>query len=637
MCGIVGFVSDALGETELKKMCGCLRHRGPDADGYFVRNNIGLGHRRLSIIDLSEAANQPMHSGDGEWIIVFNGEIYNYTELKKELIEKGCIFKTNSDTEVVLQSFQLYGTNAVHRFIGMFAFAIYHRTSEKLYLFRDRIGVKPLYYYWKNGEFYFASELKALIPQLPRRAINPKALTDFFCFGYVRNPDSIFEDTYKLRPGHYAIVKDKQLQIVKYWDIEDHIFKQQQINEKDLAFELEELMRNCFNYRMVADVPVGIFLSGGIDSSSLTALLSKTYSNLKTFSIGFDDERYNEAGHAKKIANYLGTNHHEQILTASDAEKVLGLYFSIYDEPFADSSGIPVYLVSQFAKENGCKVVLSADGGDELFGGYDRYLRVPMLLRRLRKAKMMYNSMGPIFEIMQRMPIHRANLQHRANKLSDLYKNTGDEIDFYTSYLSIVPSRLLGKIIKSNEAVPQRFDSKHNSSFEERMMLWDLKNYLPENLLTKVDRASMATSIEAREPFLDHRLVEFVFSLPQSLRLSRKSSKYLLKEVLFRYIPSSYFERKKMGFSIPLFTWFSQRLDKDFEEVFSEQNLKNIDVLNKNVIVEEYRKYKKFKENGKEYNMLLMWHIYVFVKWWKQWNCSNSESPSISYDTSHVG
>lgn len=620
MCGIAGYVSDALNQEDLRKMCGCLQHRGPDADGFFIDGNVGLGHRRLSIIDLSNAANQPMHSANNEWTIVFNGEIYNYAELRKGLVEKGCTFRTNSDTEVILQSFQVYGTDAVQRFIGMFAFALYHKSAQTVYVFRDRVGVKPLYYYWNNGEFYFASELKAIIPQLQRKEINQKALMDFFSFGYVKDSDSIFNNVFKLLPGHYAIVKNRDLQLVKYWDVEDHIFKREGTNEEELTIELDELMQSSFNYRMVADVPVGVFLSGGIDSSSLTSILAKTHSNLKTFSIGFDDDRYNEAPYARQIAHYLGTNHHEQILTASDAENVLANYFSIYDEPFADSSGIPVYLISRFAKENGCKVVLSADGGDELFGGYDRYFKAPQLLRKLRNAKMIYKITAPILQSMQNVPMHAGNLQHKANKLSDLFKNAGEEIDFYRSYLSITPTPLLRKMISQDVNVAKNEAHSNGYSFEERMMLWDFKNYLPENLLTKVDRASMATSIEAREPFLDHRLVEFVFSLPQSLRLRKESSKYLLKQVLYKYIPSQYFERKKMGFSIPLFKWFSQKLDNDFETVFSEHNLSNIDVLDKDSVREEYRKYKKFKRNGKEYNMLLVWHIYVFVKWWQRWN-----------------
>ena len=600
-------------------MCNVLQHRGPDAEGFFFQNKTGLGHRRLSIIDLSAAANQPMYSSDGDWVIILNGEIYNYREIKKELIEKGCVFKTNSDTEVILQSFQLFGAEAVNRFIGMFSFAIYHLSADALYIFRDRVGVKPLYYYCNNGDFYFASELKALIPLLPVKEINAEALTDFFRFGYIRNPNSIFKNVFKLPSGHYATVKNKELVITKYWNIADKVKKQDHVNEEEAAIQLESLMQSSFDYRMVADVPVGVFLSGGVDSSAVTALLSRSHSNLKTFSVGFDDDRYNEAGYAKTIANYLGTDHHEQILDASDAERVLDQYFSIYDEPFADSSGIPVYLICQFAKENGCKVVLSADGGDELFGGYERYSDIPKIYNRINKRKSLHGVLHSGLKAISGIPVHKKNWQHKVNKFSDLLDTASkEEMDFYTSYLSINSKYNLRKLLKGNDVIPAEKKYGHRS-LEEKMMLWDFENYLSDDLLAKVDRASMATSIEAREPFLDHRLVEFVFSLPLSVRKREGQTKYLLKKVLYKYIPQEYFNRKKMGFSIPLFQWFSKKLDKEFEMVFSKDVLSQIYVLDTKVVLAEYKKYLYFKKQGKEHNILFIWHLYVFIKWWLKW------------------
>jgi asparagine synthase (glutamine-hydrolysing) len=619
MCGIAGFSSKRLKEHHLREMCNRISYRGPDADGYFFENETGLGHRRLSIIDLSDAANQPMFSEDGSYVIIFNGEIYNYQELSGELIAKGLHLRTHSDTEIVLQYFQMYGPEAVHRFIGMFAFAIYHRPSETLHLFRDRVGVKPLHYYWKNGEFYFASELKALIPCLVEKEIEAVALTDFFRFGYIRSPHTIFKHVYKLPPGHYVVLKNNELQVRKYWDVEDRISKRDTIKEDEAVEELEALMTSSFNYRMVADVPVGIFLSGGIDSSCLTAILSKSHSNLKTFSIGFDDDWYNEAPYAKEIAGFLGTDHHEQILSDTDAERVLDQYFSIYDEPFGDSSGIPVFLISQFAKENGCKVVLSADGGDELFGGYGRYHEVPTLYNQFKRLKLATAVVRPGLKLLSGIDIQRYNLQHRVNKLDSLMEALkGDEIDFYLSHLAINSKQELLKIL-NGESVIEDERQMGDFSFLEKMMLWDFKNYLPDDLLVKVDRASMATSIEAREPFLDHRLVEFIFSLPPDLRIRRGFSKHLLKRVLFGYIPEKYFERRKMGFSIPLFKWFSRKLDKEFEELFTERTLSKINVLDSAFVLNEYKKYLYFKSRNKEYNMLMIWHLYVFVKWWQRW------------------
>ena len=501
----------------------------------------------------------------------------------------------------------------------MFAFAIYHQSEDTLYVFRDRVGVKPLYYYREGGEFYFASELKALIPQLPQKEINSTALTDFFRFGYIRNPNSIFENVFKLPPGHYAKIKNKELEIIKYWNIGDRVQQQEHMDEEDAAMQLEELMQSSFDYRMVADVPVGIFLSGGVDSSSVTALLAKSHSNLKTFSIGFDDEWYNEAGYAKTIANYLGTNHHEQILGAADAEKVLDHYFTIYDEPFADSSGIPVYLISRFAKENGCKVVLSADGGDELFAGYGRYSKVGDLHAKFKSRKPFYKFLNPGFQLASTLPLHKKNWKHKVNKFTDLVDTIDeDEMDFYASYLSINSKYELKKLLTEKIEITGEKEYDHNT-LEEKMMLWDFENYLAEDLLVKVDRASMATSIEAREPFLDHRLVEFVFGLPLSLRKRKDCSKYLLKKVLYKYIPAEYFDRRKMGFSIPLFKWFSQKLDKDFEFVFSPGVLSKISVLDSKVVLEEYKKYRYFKSMDKEHNILFIWHLYVFIKWWLKW------------------
>lgn len=622
MCGIAGFVSDNLNYLSLRSMISCLNHRGPDADGIYHEGPVGLGHKRLSIIDLSDKANQPMFSEDHDMVIVFNGEIYNYAEIRKDLSDLGYSFKTNSDTEVILQAFRAWEGKAIERFIGMFVFALYKRSNQTLYLYRDRVGVKPLFYYHKGNEFWFASELKSIANQLEQKNINSLAVSDFFRFGYIRYPHTIFSDVYKLPPGHFAIVKNGKLNIQPYWQIESVKPGSFSGSEDKALGELESLMKSSFDYRMVADVPVGLFLSGGIDSSSLSALLSAKHKNLKTFSIGFDEERYNEAVYAKTIATYLGTDHHEQILSSSDAEKVLDKYFEIFDEPFADSSGIPVYLVSEFAKQHGCKVVLSADGGDELFGGYDRYSSIPLLKRRLSKMKAFTGILSPALQVAGNLPLEKFNVKHRSAKLNDLLNNyeNGKETAFYTSWLSIVSDKKFNILTGSHHTTEPELNAP---SFEEQMMLWDFKYYLPEDLLTKVDRATMATSIEAREPFLDHRLIEFVFSLPLHYRMKQGQSKYLLKKILYKYIPQSYFDRKKMGFSIPLFKWFSQKLDAEFEHLFTIEKLNDIPVLNTTAVIDEYKKYLFFKSIGKEYNMLLIWHLYVFLKWWQKWMVKN--------------
>jgi asparagine synthase (glutamine-hydrolysing) len=620
MCGIAGYISDRLNKDDLIRMCNRIQHRGPDANGYFIDKNIGLGHLRLSIIDLSENANQPFFSSDRQWVIVYNGEVYNYKEIRNVLEGKGRKFRSGSDTEVILQAFEEYGPDAIKKFIGMFAFAIYHIPSQTLYLYRDRVGVKPLYYYKKEEEIWFCSELKGIAQQLAEKEVDVEAVADFFRFGYVRCPQTIYKNVYKLPPGHYLKISKGRSELCKYWDLDlaAHNLTSNIKSEGEAIEQLDELMTSSFNYRMVADVPVGVFLSGGIDSSLLTAILSKGNANLKTFSMGFDDEKYNEAPYAKQVAAFLGTDHHEQILTAIDANRVLDHYFEIYDEPFADSSGIPVFLISQFAKHQGCKVVLSADGGDELFGGYGRYQSLPTLRQKFSKVKGLNGVLPSMVSFIGKLPDSKLNLKHRTAKLQDLLTgiSNNNPLEIYTSFLSVMPSSHLKKLINYTPLPENEYGEL---PLEEQMMWWDFKNYLPDDLLTKVDRATMAVSIEAREPFLDHRLVEFAFGLPLQWRMKPGFSKYLLKKTLYKYVPESYFDRKKMGFSIPLFKWFVKRLDKEFQQWFTFEKLAPVTCLDAKQVLKEYDRYRYFKSISKEHNILLMWHYYVFIKWWYRW------------------
>jgi asparagine synthase (glutamine-hydrolysing) len=620
MCGIAGFVSTEYNESTLRGMTAKIAHRGPDAEGFYFERPFGLGHRRLSIIDLSAESNQPMYSSDGNWVIIFNGEIYNYQQLRSQLIQDGCDFKTHSDTEVVLQTIIRKGVNGVKDFIGMFAFAIWNKATQTICIFRDRIGVKPLYYGIENKNFFFASEIKGLYDLLNSKEIDTSSVADFFRFGYARKDKTIYKKIRKLLPGHYLEIDAAlNIKIEKYWEAKPKSKPLYFSSEEEAIDRLEALMTEAFNYRMVADVPVGIFLSGGIDSSTVAALLAKNNKNLKTFSIGFDDPRYNEAHHAAEVAKVLGTQHHEKILTAADAAAVMEHYFEIFDEPFADSSGIPVFLISHFAKQEGCKVVLSADGGDELFGGYDRYKDLPALFEKLQRRKNLVSLLRGPLEVVAATGFQRKNIQHKTQKLLDLTEELNNYSDqWYERHIGTSTERLLQKLIYGYKPDAKANNSETGLLPVESMMYWDLKNYLPDDLLSKVDKASMATSIEAREPFLDHRLVDFAFNLPAEWRMG-KESKYLLRKILYRYVPKKLFDRPKMGFSIPLFKWFSQQLDAEFEPLFSKSSLDSIPVINTAVARYEYEKYKKFKAEGKEYNMLFMWHLYVFVKWWKRW------------------
>src|SRR3989337_1864962 len=399
MCGIVGLCSlnKRTDKTVLTSMRDALTHRGPDDAGiYFDQEcNVGLGHRRLSVLDLSSFGHQPMSNDNGSIWITYNGEVYNYREIREELIKKGYNFKSDSDTEVVIKAYEEWGIDCVHKFIGMFALAIWDRREKKLYLLRDRVGVKPLYYYYKDGLFLFASELKALMkhPDFSKE-VNYSVLSIYLRYGYIPAPFTIFQNTYKLKPGHYLCFSNNDVRELKYWDIVD-FYLQEPINtsEDEVVEELENLLIDSFKYRLVSDVPVGVFLSGGIDSSTLTALLQKNISTqLKTFSIGFYDDRFDEAKWSKKIANYLETDHTEYYLSVKEAFSIIEKLPEIYDEPFGDSSGIPTYLVSRLARQD-VTVTLSADGGDELFCGYNHYrsiiylnrlfLRIPKYIRDL--------------------------------------------------------------------------------------------------------------------------------------------------------------------------------------------------------------------------------------------------------------
>lgn len=622
MCGIAGILGKKVEQGAIQNCSKSIAHRGPDATGVFQHNDVCLIHRRLSIIDLSDAANQPMYSDDGKWVIVFNGEIYNYEEIRNRLISEGEHFKTHSDTEVVLKAFIKYGESCVDEFIGMFAIAIFNTAEEKLFLFRDRVGVKPLYYYYKNDVLIFGSELRSLLSWgVVEKKINKDGLAAYISLGYLPAEYCIINEVKKVAPGH-SITWDKQKNILTtkaYWSLQDKITGAHKTNslEENVA-RLEEIMISAVKYRMVADVPVGIFLSGGIDSSLVTALLQKHFGNIKTFTIGFDDPVYNEAEYANKIAAHLGTDHYSRILTAADAKEVLNEYFEMYDEPFADSSGIPTNLVSKFARENGCKVVLSADGGDELFGGYSRYINAAISYNKFEKIPAVAKG---AYQFAYNNALHHTlhsswkNAGNKLGKLKDWIHSTKKGFSvFYPAYLSVPNQTLVHRITGAK----YNYDGKpaaYNIPPAEAMMAWDFANYLPDDLLVKVDRATMYNHIEGREPLLDHRLIEFAFNLPLDQKISGGTNKVILRELLDKYIPRSYFERPKMGFSIPLFKWFGKDLEHEFEWAFSKSTLAAIDYLDSTEVSKQYQLYHTFKKQGKQDNLLLVWHLYCLIKW----------------------
>ncbi len=615
MCGIVGF--NDKNRDILNDMLKSITHRGPDDNGIYEDDNFSLGHVRLSILDLSSTGHQPMSFEN--LVIVYNGEVYNYKEIREELIKEGYGFDSNSDTEVILKAYHKWGIKAVDRFIGMFAIAIYDKERKTITLIRDRVGVKPLYYYFDGKDFVFASELKPIMLYKKDLTINKDALYEFFQFGYISSNLSIFENCFKLPAGHYATfnIQHSTFNIKEYWSIvpffEKPKFKK---SEKELVDELEKLLIDAFRYRMVSDVPVGVFLSGGIDSSVVAAILQKHYGNIHTFTIGFKEAKYNEATYAKQVASHLGTIHTEKFLDAKEAKKILKNFTDIYDEPFGDSSGIPTTLVSMVAKDAGVKVVLSADGGDEIFCGYERYWYVYRAGNKIFKLpkfirKILLLSTGIIKEKF----IKTDSLKHKYNQLKEILKDDSWQ-NIYENFVYSVKNYEIKRLIGARKKIDEKsFAVGEKEHPMQGMMLWDYHRYLPDDILTKVDRATMSVSIEGREPLLDHRIAEFMAQVPFKYKYKDNTSKYLLRKVLERYIPKELIDRPKMGFGIPMFEWFGEDLRSLFEEYFKDEKLNKHNLLDSNYIKKEFEKLK----NDQALNINKLWFVLVFQMWYEKY------------------
>lgn len=632
MCGVVGFVdlfkhSDL---SHLKLMNETLYHRGPDGgDHYFNKNDfasIGLGHRRLSIIDLKISASQPMYYKN--WIIVFNGEIYNFKEIREELVVLGNSFVTNSDTEVILQAFDMWGNKAVNKFIGMFAFVIYNQLTHKLFIFRDRAGVKPLYYYYDNSLLLFSSEIKAFHkhPNF-KKDLNLDSVAQFLQFGYILSPNTIFQNTFKLNPGHYLEIDAKTLKISEnvYWDISDFYNKPKlKISHLEAFSRTKDLLKSACEYRMISDVPVGIFLSGGYDSSLVAGILQSTRTEkLKTFTIGFDDKKYDESFHAESVAKYLNTDHQTYICSINDARKLIPQIPEYFDEPFSDPSVIPTMLVSEKAR-NKVTVALSADAGDELFGGYSKYKYLTGSFNKIRKIP--FGIRHFVAEFLAKIdPNDIPYFNKTYNFKTRFYKgiNLLSSQSFEGAFCNI------GKYFSDSE-VYELFNNKVfvdsskflntglKSEFSDiisSMLCTDFKTYLVDDILTKVDRSSMRVGLEGREPLLDHRLAEWVAQLPNEFKINSSGQKILLKEITHSYIPESIMSRPKMGFGIPLVEWFKKDIRKLIFEFLNPDFIRNqgifkIEAINK--IVFDY-------EKNNSQNVFKLWNLLMFQLWYKKW------------------
>ena len=614
MCGICGFYSSSkiFSRNDLENMSKSIAHRGPDAEGFFYEGNVGLGHRRLSIIDLSNAANQPMISHNGRYIMIFNGAVYHFKVIENKLRRSNCDLhlKTSSDTEIILEAFSFWGNNFVQKMNGMFAIAIYDKLNNSLHLFRDRVGIKPIFYFWDGENFAFSSELKALkqIGFIKKNiSINYTAINEYLHIGYIPQPNTIYQNIYKFPSGSYANLNNNNLIFHNYWNIEDKLRNEILTDEIQAKQQLKDLLISSVKYRMISDVSFGTFLSGGIDSSLITAIAqSNSNEPINTFNIRFVDSKHDESQYAKNIARYLNTNHHEYTVTEKDAIKFIPELLNIYDEPYADSSAIPTLLVSKMAKQN-VTMTLSGDGGDELFMGYGAYrwaerLNNPLIKAFRKPAQLVLSNLS--------------NKYRRASKLFN-YENTENirshifsQEQYYFSRNEI--SNLLKKDFYREILLKENIENLSRVlSPSEKQSLFDFNYYLKDDLLVKVDRASMFFSLETRVPLLDYRIVEFAYNLSPQLKYKNNISKFLLKEVLFDYVPAKYFERPKWGFSIPLEKWLNNELSFLIDEYLSTENISKTNIFNFDYIfniIEQYRKH------NRKYNYNRLWELIVIQK-----------------------
>ncbi len=645
MCGIAGFIlgpqSDLDSAEVLRRMTDALTHRGPDGSGTHLdrRGSVGLGHRRLAIVDLSEAGSQPMVSHSGRYVITYNGEVYNFARLRSELEGEAGAFRGHSDTEVMLAAIEAWGVEeAVRRFEGMFAFALWDRREEELWLARDRLGKKPLYVGRAAGSLIFASELKSLrfFPRFDAR-LDRDAITLLLRHDYIGAPWSVYASVRKVPPAtlqRYRLQSSGPELIVEreYWSARAAFIHGQstrfQADAGEAVATLDGLLRHAVSDRMVADVPLGAFLSGGIDSSTVVALMQAQSSRrVRTFSIGFHEAGYDEAPHAASIARQLGTDHTEVYVSSDDALAVVPSLPSMFDEPFSDSSQIPTYLVSKIARQ-AVTVVLSGDGGDELFCGYPRYHKwrkvwsaigmLPAPLRRtvsglLRSVDV--RTWDRIFALALRLrgagrrPVSPGDRLHKlgevlgARRPDEVYKRI---VSHWTRPEEVVIGATEPMTALSAPEAPTDLDG-----FTEQMMLIDILTYLPGDILAKVDRASMAVSLEARCPLLDHRVVEWSMALPLGLKLRERTDKWVLRQVLGRYVPLRMFERPKMGFGVPIGSWLHGPLREWAEDLLTESSLNSDGVFNASPV---RRMWAEFKDEGLPWQYLL-WDVLMFQAW----------------------
>lgn len=612
MCGICGYVRPKLIENRiLKAMNDTMYHRGPDDSGIWekqkVEYGVGFAQRRLSVLDLSELGHQPMLSGDGKTVITYNGEVYNYRQIREELKQKGYRFRSNCDTEVIIASYQEWGCDCFKRFNGMFAIALYDDEKDRIVLARDRMGKKPLYYYQKGGEFVFGSELKPLMkyPGFPKE-INYGVIGHFMCNKSIASPKTIFMNTFKLEPGTYLIYQKGEIIVHRYWDLID-IWKNtpKTITDlKDAKGQLKNLLRDSVEKRLIADVPVGTFLSGGIDSTLITAIAQEVSDKpVDSFTIGFYDEERNEAPYAAEIAKHIGTHHHELYMKEEEILEMLQQLPVYYDEPFSDSSQLPSMLVSRMAADQ-VMVSLSGDGGDELFCGYKMYDLVWIaehvdFLGRIQSKLPWNKALLPVMPAPLRAFIQNRDPGYKSQLFADV---TLEEVQ----KLLLVPT---GEVKYEEE---KRIGA---SDWQEERMILDMVTYLPDEILTKMDRASMKYSLEVRCPLLDSRIPEWSFRVSHNLKYHQFEKKHLLKELTYEYVPKALLDRPKKGFGVPLRKWLRTVLKEDVLRVADPVKLKKQGIFNVGMI---RRLIEKQRKSDVIIYSSLLWSFYVFQMWYSE-------------------
>ncbi len=617
MCGILAaFCNNGVNTERLTKATNLLAHRGPDAGGYFTSESkkVFLGHRRLSILDLSTSANQPMHSSCGRYSIVFNGEVYNYQDIAKELLadEPRLQFNTHSDTEVVLQSYIKWGVHCLPKWNGMFAAIIYDKENEELFIARDRFGEKPIVYYQEGNNFYFASELKALKGLMTKPEINKEALYNYLHFDYIPKPLSIYKDVHKFPNGYYGILNNKGLQLHSYYNVIDQYGqKHHNISEADALSQFSETLADATKLRMISDVPIGAFLSGGTDSSLIVAnFQQQSEVPINSFTIGFDVAKYDETKYAKQVSEILHTTHHEYTVDEEYAKSYLHHVWNSYDEPFVGPSTLPSLIVCHQAKKD-VTVALSGDGGDELFMGYNTYV----WYNRLKKIERAGGSLG------RSAAKFGLSLTEKTKRAARLFAHEGmDEIMLHMwseeqgMFNKKEIDSLIGKtdftFITSNkwkEINQLPIDDK------EKISLFDISHYLADNLLYKMDIASMASSLEVRLPYLDNRLVEFALNLPVSLKIKQKEQKYLMKKALESYLPKQLIYKEKWGFPAPVGNWMLGTHSFLIEQFLSKEYIEKQGIFNAapiQTLVSEFR-------NGKFFHFKRVWALIAFQQWYE--------------------